>query len=103
MNNTCGAAVDVDKLTSAKRSELLMEIENSVRYAIAHVDICGALAMMCILLEHQSDVITHLAAEIHVESFIIRPKASIDAEIICIYILLAAVRNYCSELEETYR
>ena len=75
INNTQDSVVNVDKLTYAGNLESLSEIENDPRYAFERADICDGSTMSRIFIEHQPDVVMHLAAESHVDRSITGPAA----------------------------
>jgi dTDP-glucose 4,6-dehydratase len=94
IDNTGLHVVNVDKLTYAGNLESLISVENSDRYAFEQVDICDVNAIKRVFIEHQPDIITHLAAESHVDRSIDEPGEFIQTNIVGTYVLLEAARNY---------
>ena len=100
ISNTNDSVINVDKLTYAGNLESLQSVEDSERYAFAHVDICDREAIDKVFQEHQPDAIMHLAAESHVDRSITGPSEFIQTNIIGTYTLLEAARAYWNLLDE---
>lgn len=96
---TKDAVVNVDKLTYAGNLEFLVAIADCERYAFELVDICDREALHHVFTEHQPDAVMHLAAESHVDRSISGPAAFIETNIVGIYVLWEAARNYWNGLE----
>lgn len=92
--------INVDKLTYAGNVESLLPVSDSENYVFEQVDICNALEMKRVFLEHTPDAVMHLAAESHVDRSIDGPSEFIQTNIIGTYTLLEATRSYWSDLSE---
>ncbi len=100
INCTNDSVVNVDKLTYAGNLESLNEVSASPRYAFEKVDICDRLSLEHMFIQHQPDVVMHLAAESHVDRSIDGPAEFIETNIVGTYTLLEVARQYWSGLEE---
>lgn len=98
--NTDDHVINLDKLTYAGNLESLATVSKDPRYAFEQVDICDRAEIDRVLLEHQPDVIMHLAAESHVDRSIDGPGEFIQTNIVGTYTLLEAARAYWSALSE---
>lgn len=90
--------VNLDKLTYAGNLASLDSVANSDRYHFEHSDICDRAELDSIFLQHQPDIVMHLAAESHVDRSIDGPAAFIETNIVGTYTLLEAARNYWKDL-----
>jgi len=99
INNTDHSVVNVDKLTYAGNLESLISVENDARYAFEQVDICDANEIKRVFIEHQPNVVMHLAAESHVDRSIDGPGEFIQTNIVGTYVLLEEARDYWSDLK----
>ena len=61
--------LNVDALTYAGNLASVAPVAGSDRYAFAHADVCDRPKMDALLAEFRPDVITHLAAESHVDRY----------------------------------
>jgi len=100
IKNTQDSVINVDKLTYAGNLDSLTEVKKNPRYSFSQTDICDAKALESIFIEHQPDVVMHLAAESHVDRSIDGPKEFIETNIIGTYTLLEESRKYWLRLEE---
>jgi dTDP-glucose 4,6-dehydratase len=98
IENTQDSVVNLDKLTYAGNLESLVKEANSERYVFEKVDVCNRRDLDRVLIEHQPDVIMHLAAESHVDRSIDGPSEFIQTNIIGTYHLLEASRQYWMSL-----
>ncbi|WP_417228687.1 dTDP-glucose 4,6-dehydratase [Amphritea sp.] len=94
LQNTDDEVVNLDKLTYAGNLGSLAAVSDSSSYAFERVDICNRAEVDRVLLQHQPDVIMHLAAESHVDRSIDGPGAFIETNVVGTYILLEAARQY---------
>ncbi|PSW03894.1 dTDP-glucose 4,6-dehydratase [Photobacterium lipolyticum] len=99
VNNTKDSVVILDKLTYAGNLESLQEVADSDRYAFEQVDICDRQALDNVYVEHQPDLVMHLAAESHVDRSIDGPAAFIETNIVGTYTILEATRAYWNSLD----
>ncbi|MEZ8128760.1 dTDP-glucose 4,6-dehydratase [Enterovibrio norvegicus] len=103
IRNTSDTVVNLDKLTYAGNLDSLAQIETSDRYSFVQADICDRAAMDSIFVEHQPDVVMHLAAESHVDRSIDGPAEFIETNIVGTYTLLEAGRSYWCGLDAAKR
>ncbi len=95
--------LNYDKLTYAGTLSTVDRVVNSNRYCFIKGDICDADAVRTALTEFQPDVITHLAAESHVDRSIDGPGAFIQTNVVGTYTMLAEARGYWLGLDEEAR
>jgi dTDP-glucose 4,6-dehydratase len=86
--------LNLDKVTYAGNLESLSSVAADPRYRFVKADICDAEAVRAILESFKPDVVTHLAAESHVDRSIDGPAAFIDTNITGTFIMLAEVLSY---------
>jgi dTDP-glucose 4,6-dehydratase len=95
--------LNVDALTYAGNLSSLAAVAPSDRYSFAKVDIRDQHAMATLIAEFRPDVVTHLAAESHVDRSIDGPAAFIDTNIVGTFSLLSTVRDYWQGLDGAAR
>lgn len=98
INNTLSNVVNIDKLTYAGNLNSLTSVAASPRYAFEQVDICNRAELERVFVQHQPDVVMHLAAESHVDRSIDGPAAFIETNIVGTYTLLEVARHYWAAL-----
>ena len=91
--------LNLDKLTYAGNLASLEPIANSPRYRFVQADICDGPAVAQALAGFQPDVITHLAAESHVDRSIDGPAAFIETNVVGTFAMLSAALDYWRGLE----
>jgi len=101
--NTNDSIVNLDKLTYAGNLESLVDVCDSKRYTFEQVDICDRTEVERVFLEHQPDVVMHLAAESHVDRSIEGPASFIETNIVGTYLLLEVCREYWNGLNKSRR
>jgi dTDP-glucose 4,6-dehydratase len=84
----------VDKLTYAGNLDSLRNVADSPAYEFARADIADAGAMRALIARFRPEVITHLAAESHVDRSIDGPAAFIDTNIVGTFNLLSEALAY---------
>jgi dTDP-glucose 4,6-dehydratase len=92
--NTPHEVLNVDKLTYAGDLRSLAPVSDSPRYRFVEADICDAGAMRRALAEFKPHVVTHLAAESHVDRSIDGPADFMQTNIIGTFTLLGEVTEY---------
>lgn len=97
------AVLNVDALTYAGNLSSLAEIASDNRYRFVRADICDGAAMAHLLAEFRPDVVTHLAAESHVDRSIDGPAAFIQTNLVGTFSLLSAVLDHWRSLDEAGR
>lgn len=107
INDTAHSVVNIDKLTYAGNLSSLITIDQSSRYAFEKADICDRLEVRRIILEHQPDIIMHLAAESHVDRSIDGPAEFIQTNVVGTFQLLELAREYwrtlCGDKKNRFR
>jgi dTDP-glucose 4,6-dehydratase len=88
--NSPHQVLNLDKLTYAGTLTSLRSVEQHPRYAFRQVDICDGEAVAKAFEDFQPDVVTHLAAESHVDRSIDGPCAFIQTNIVGTFTMLAA-------------
>lgn len=91
--------LNFDALTYAATAGAVAAAERSPRYSFVHGNICDAVAVGLAISEFQPDIVTHLAAESHVDRSIDAPGAFIKTNLEGTYTMLAASRAYWDGLE----
>jgi dTDP-glucose 4,6-dehydratase len=99
--------LNVDALTYAGNLASLAPIVDSNRYSFVRANICDAPEMKRLVEEFRPDVVTHLAAESHVDRSIDGPADFIQTNLVGTFTLLSAVLDYWRTLKgadaETFR
>jgi dTDP-glucose 4,6-dehydratase len=99
IENTDYEVLNFDKLTYAGTLSTVERVASSNRYRFVQGDICDAEAVRAAIAEFKPDVITHLAAESHVDRSIDGPGAFIQTNVVGTYTMLAEARSYWLGLE----
>jgi len=100
IRDTAHEVLNVDKLTYAGNLASLDPIANSPRYRFLQGDICDQAAMTAAIAEFRPQVITHLAAESHVDRSIDGPAEFIQTNIVGTFSMLSAALDYWKGLSE---
>ncbi len=100
IENTGHEVLNFDKLTYAGTLSTVERVANSNRYRFVQGDICDADAVRNVIAEFKPDVITHLAAESHVDRSIDGPGAFVQTNVVGTYTMLAEARTYWLGLAE---
>lgn len=99
IENTDYEVLNFDKLTYAGTLSTVERVAQSNRYRFVQGDICDADAVRAAIAEFRPDVITHLAAESHVDRSIDGPGAFIQTNVVGTYTMLAEARSYWQSLD----
>ncbi|MDG5488533.1 dTDP-glucose 4,6-dehydratase [Sphingomonas sp. BGYR3] len=99
IENTTHEVLNFDKLTYAGTLSTVERVANSNRYRFVQGDICDAEAVRAAIDEFKPDVVTHLAAESHVDRSIDGPGAFIQTNVVGTYTMLAEARAYWLSLD----
>ena len=91
--------LNVDALTYAGNVASIAPIADSNRYAFARANVCDAHEMARLINDFKPDVVTHLAAESHVDRSIDGPADFIQTNLVGTFTLLSAVLDYWRGLE----
>jgi dTDP-glucose 4,6-dehydratase len=100
IENTTHEVLNFDKLTYAGNLSTVERVAASNRYHFIQADICDADAVRAAINEFRPDVITHLAAESHVDRSIDGPGAFVQTNVVGTYTMLAEARSYWLSLDE---
>lgn len=92
--NTDHEVLNLDKLTYAGDLRSLEGLAASNRYSFVQADICDAQAVRQALETFRPDVVTHLAAESHVDRSIDGPAAFIETNVVGTFTMLAEALAY---------
>lgn len=103
IENTDHVVLNFDKLTYAGTLSTVERVADSDRYSFVQGDICDADAVRAAINGFKPDVITHLAAESHVDRSIDGPGAFIQTNVVGTYTMLAEARAYWLGLDEDAR
>ncbi len=103
IENTDHIVLNFDKLTYAGTLSTVERVADSDRYSFVQGDICDADAVRAAIAGFKPDVITHLAAESHVDRSIDGPGAFIQTNVVGTYTMLAEARAYWLSLDEEAR
>ena len=103
IGDTGHEVLNVDKLTYAGNLASVEWVAGSPRYRFLRADIGDAEAMRAALAKFRPDVVTHLAAETHVDRSIDGPDAFVRANIVGTFTLLTRVLGYWRGLDERAR
>jgi dTDP-glucose 4,6-dehydratase len=95
--------LNFDKLTYAGTLTTVERVASSNRYRFVQGDICDAEAVRAAIAEFKPDVITHLAAESHVDRSIDGPGAFVQTNVVGTYTMLAEARAYWLGLDAADR
>ncbi|WP_065372913.1 dTDP-glucose 4,6-dehydratase [Ensifer adhaerens] len=98
IENTEHDVLNFDKLTYAGTLTSLSSVASSPRYRFRQGDICDEQTVVGAIEGFQPDVITHLAAESHVDRSIDGPGAFIQTNVVGTYTMLAAALEYWRKL-----
>ena len=97
--NTEHEVLNLDKLTYAGDLRSLDGVASSNRYAFRQADICDASAIRAALSDFRPEVVTHLAAESHVDRSIDGPSEFIQTNILGTFNMLSQVLEYWRGLD----
>jgi dTDP-glucose 4,6-dehydratase len=99
LRDTPHHVLNLDKLTYAGNLASLEPIANSPRYRFVQADICDATAVGQAIAEFEPQVITHLAAESHVDRSIDGPVDFIQTNVVGTFTMLSAALDYWRGLD----
>jgi dTDP-glucose 4,6-dehydratase len=98
IGTTPHTVLNVDALTYAGNLSSLEPVAQSERYRFERADICDTARMQDLMQRFQPDVVTHLAAESHVDRSIDAPSAFIETNLVGTFSMLRAARDYWADL-----
>ena len=100
VRDTPHEVLNLDKLTYAGNLASLEPIANAPRYSFVQADICDSASVARAIADYRPDVITHLAAESHVDRSIDGPADFIQTNIVGTFTMLSAALEYWRTLDE---
>ena len=95
--------LNFDKLTYAGNLSTVGDVAGSERYRFVQGDICDAGAVRAALADFRPDIVTHLAAESHVDRSIDGPGAFVQTNLVGTFVMLGEARDYWQGLDEAGR
>lgn len=98
IDNTNHEVLNFDKLTYAGTLTSLASVAASPKYCFKQGDVCDEGAVVAAIAGFQPDVITHLAAESHVDRSIDGPSAFIQTNVVGTFTMLVAALDYWRKL-----
>ncbi len=103
ITNTDHDVLNFDKLTYAGSPTTVEQVADDPQYHFVQGDVCDATAVGAAIRDFQPDIITHLAAESHVDRSIDGPDAFIRTNIVGTFTMLTEARSYWQGLEGANR
>ncbi len=101
IENTDHEVLNFDNLTYAGTLTTVERVADSDRYQFVQGDICDADVVRAAIASFKPDVITHLAAESHVDRSIDGPGAFIQTNVVGTFVMLSEARTYWLSLDNT--
>lgn len=98
INESAHEVLNLDKLTYAGVLTSLAEVDSNPRYSFVQGDICDSELVAKVLAEFQPDVVTHLAAESHVDRSIDGPSEFIQTNVVGTFNMLQQALGYWQRL-----
>jgi dTDP-glucose 4,6-dehydratase len=92
--------LNFDKVTYAGNLASLKTVEHHANYRFVRGDICDAGAVRRALRDFAPDVITHLAAESHVDRSIDGPGAFVQTNVVGTFVMLSEALDYWRSMPE---
>jgi dTDP-glucose 4,6-dehydratase len=103
ITNTDHEVLNFDKLTYAGTLSTVESVADSPRYRFVRGDICDRDLVRRTLAEFRPDIVTHLAAESHVDRSIDGPDAFIQTNLVGTFAMLSEARSYWQGLDGAAR
>ena len=91
--------LNFDKLTYAGTLSTVERVSRSNRYQFVQGDICDAEVVGEAIRRFRPDIVTHLAAESHVDRSIDGPQAFIQTNLVGTFVMLSEARSYWQSLD----
>ena len=101
--NTEHEVLNLDALTYAGTPTTVEEVARSDRYRFVHADVCNAAAVGATLQDFRPQVVTHLAAESHVDRSIDGPGAFVQTNVVGTFTMLSQAHGYWRDLPASDR
>ncbi len=103
IGNSEHEVLNFDKLTYAGTLSTVETVAQSNRYRFVQGDICDGEAVRAAIAEFRPEIITHLAAESHVDRSIDGPGAFVQTNIVGTFTMLSEARSYWQGLDGAAR
>ena len=103
IEHTVHEVLNFDKLTYAGTLSAVAPVAGSERYRFVRGDICDPQAVRDAIAGFRPEIVTHLAAESHVDRSIDGPGAFIHTNLVGTYTMLAETRSYWQALDDVAR
>lgn len=100
IQNSGHEVLNFDKLTYAGSLSTVDSVKASDRYQFVRGDICDGEQVRAAIAKFQPDIITHLAAESHVDRSIDGPADFIQTNLVGTFMMLSEARAYWNELNQ---
>ena len=100
IENTAHQVLNFDKLTYAGTLSTVERVATSNRYHFVQGDVCDAEAVRSAIADFRPDIITHLAAESHVDRSIDGPGAFVQTNLVGTFVMLSEARSHWQGLDE---
>ena len=97
--NTDHQVLNFDKLTYAGTLSTVAGVADSERYRFVQGDICDLQAVRAAIAAFRPDIVTHLAAESHVDRSIDGPGAFVQTNLVGTFVMLSEARTYWQSLD----
>lgn len=99
IKNTNYNVLNYDALTYAGNLSSLDEVSQSSRYGFVKGDVCDLEKIRETIAEFKPDIVTHLAAESHVDRSLTGPRAFIETNVFGTFNMLSACLEYWRALD----
>ena len=99
IEETPHAVLNFDKLTYAGTLSAVARVADDPRYRFIQGDICDGGAVRAAIESFRPDVVTHLAAESHVDRSIDGPGAFVQTNVVGTFTMLTEARRYWQGLD----
>lgn len=103
IENSRHEVLNFDKLTYAGTLSTVERVAGSDRYRFVQGDICDAEAVRAAIAGFRPHIITHLAAESHVDRSIDGPGAFVQTNLVGTFVMLSEARAYWQDLASDTR
>ncbi|RYD27434.1 MAG: dTDP-glucose 4,6-dehydratase, partial [Lysobacteraceae bacterium] len=100
IENTTHEVLNFDKLTYAGTLSTVERVAASNRYRFVQGDICDAEAVRPAIAEFKPEIVTHLAAESHVDRSIDGPGAFVQTNLVGTFVMLNQTLGYWRGLND---
>lgn len=100
ISNSDYIVLNIDALTYAGNLSSLASVAGSERYSFRQIDICDSAKVLEAIKHFEPDVITHLAAESHVDRSIDGPGAFIQTNLVGTFSMLNGALEYWRGLSQ---